>query len=159
MICLPALFQSESKSLHNPRQRPMSEYTEVEQPFLQQLAAQGWEIIDQGAEIPSDADKSLRLGFRQWLLPEVFAKAVGAINTTAEGKPCLTDKQLQDLQDQILRQPGRTLLEANEAIQKLLFKAQVDVNELTGEQEPVVKLIDFARPEKNHFLAINQFRI
>jgi type I restriction enzyme R subunit len=33
------------------------------------------------------------------------------------------------------------------------------VNETTGEQDPVVRLIDFARPEDNHFLAINQFRI
>jgi type I restriction enzyme R subunit len=137
----------------------MSEYTEVEQPFLQQLAALGWETIDQGAEIPSDPGKSLRLNFRQWLLPQVCAKSVAALNTTAEGKPWLTAKQLQDLQDQILRQPNRTLLEANEAIQKLLFKAQVDVNEITGEQDPVVKLIDFVNPENNHFLAINQFRI
>ncbi len=137
----------------------MSEYTEVEQPFLHQLQDLGWEIIDQGPEIPSDPTKSLRLNFRQWLLPEAFAKSVAALNITADGKPWLTDKQLQDLQDQILRQPNRTLLEANEAIQKLLFKAQVDVNELTGEQDPVVKLIDFANPENNHFLAINQFRI
>jgi type I restriction enzyme R subunit len=28
----------------------MSEYTEVEHPFLAQLAAQGWEIIDQGPD-------------------------------------------------------------------------------------------------------------
>ncbi len=137
----------------------MSEYTEVEQPFLQQLQTLGWQAIDQGKEIPSDPGKSLRLNFRQWLLPEVFAKSVTALNTTADGTPWLTDKQLQDLQDQILRQPNRTLLEANEAIQKLLFKAQVDVNEVTGEQDPVVKLIDFANPENNHFLAINQFRI
>jgi len=68
-------------------------------------------------------------------------------------------KQLHDLQDQLLRQPNRTLLEANEAIQKLLFKAQVNVNEITGEQDPVVKLIDFANPENNQFHAINQFRI
>jgi type I restriction enzyme R subunit len=66
---------------------------------------------------------------------------------------------LQDLQDQILRQPNRTLFEANEAIQKLLFKTQVDVNELTDEHDPVAKLIDFAKPENNRFLAINQFRI
>lgn len=137
----------------------MSEYTEVEQPFLQQLASLGWETLDQGAEIPSDPGKSHRLNFRQWLLPEMFANAVTALNSTAEGKAWLTDKQLQDLQGQILRQPNRTLLEANEAIQKLLFKAQVDVNEVTGEQDPVVKLIDFANPENNHFLAINQFRI
>ncbi|OIO70881.1 MAG: type I restriction endonuclease subunit R [Zetaproteobacteria bacterium CG_4_9_14_3_um_filter_49_83] len=137
----------------------MSEYTEVEQPFLQQLESLGWQIIDQGAEIPSDPSKSLRLNFRQWLLPDVFAKAVAALNTTADGKPWLTSKQLQDLQEQILRQPNRTLLEANEAIQKLLFKAQVDVNETSGEQDPVVRLIDFDNPDNNHFLAINQFRI
>ncbi len=137
----------------------MSEYTEVEQPFLQQLQELGWQAIDQGQEIPSDPGKSLRLNFRQWLLSEVFTKSVAALNTNAEENPWLTNKQLQDLQDQILRQPNRTLLEANEAIQKLLFKAQVDLNETTGEQDPVVKLIDFANPENNHFLAINQFRI
>ncbi|MBU0966803.1 MAG: DEAD/DEAH box helicase family protein, partial [Proteobacteria bacterium] len=137
----------------------MSEYTEVEQPFLQQLQALGWTIIDQGPEIPKNPTKSLRRTFRQWLLPEVFAKGVAAINTTAAGEKWLTDKQLHELYDQILRQPNRTLLEANEAIQKLFFKAQVDANEITGEQDPVVKLIDFANPENNQFHAINQFRI
>ena len=137
----------------------MSEYTEVEQPFLQQLQGLGWQIIDQGQEIPSDPTESMRLNFRQWLLPEIFAQSVAALNTTADGTPWLTDRQLQDLQDQILRQPNRTLLEANEAVQKLLLKAQVDVNEVTGEQDPVVRLIDFINPENNHFLAINQFRI
>lgn len=137
----------------------MSEYTEVEQPFLQQLAGLGWTAIDQGADIPQNPIKSLRPSFRQWILPEVFASSVSRINTTADGSEWLTPKQLQDLQDQISRQPNRTLLEANEAIQKLLFKAQVDVNELTGEQDPVVKLIDFANPENNTFHAINQFRI
>ena len=137
----------------------MSEYKEVEQPFLHQVQALGWQVIDQGPDIPADPAKSLRQTFRQWILPEVFARAVSAINTTADGKPWLTHRQLQDLQDQILRQPNRTLLEANEAVQKLLLKAQVDVNEVTGEQDPVVRLIDFANPETNHVLAINQFRM
>ena len=136
----------------------MSEYTEVEQPFLQQLAPLGWQTIDQGQGIPSDPATSLRTTFRQWLLPNIFNQAVAALNTI-NGSSWLTPKQLQDLQDQISRQPNRTLLEANEAIQKLLFKAQVDTNEKTGEQDPVVKLIDFARPERNQFHAINQFRI
>jgi len=137
----------------------MSEYTEVEQPFLRQLETLGWEVIDQGQEIPSDPARSLRANFRQWLLPDVFNRAVSRLNLAASGETWLTDKQLQDLQEQILRQPNRTLLEANEAVQKLLFKAQVDVNETTGEPDPVVRLIDFANPENNHFLAINQFRI
>lgn len=137
----------------------MSEYTEVEQPFLQQLAALGWTSIDQGQDIPHDPTQSLRHHFRQWLLPEVFQQAVTAINTTADGQSWLTAKQIQDLKDQISRQPNKTLLEANETIQKLLFKAQVDVNEITGEPDPVVQLIDFAQPENNQFHAINQFRI
>jgi type I restriction enzyme, R subunit len=109
----------------------MSEYTEVEQPFLQQLASLGWTIIDQGREIPQDPGRSLRRTFRQWILPDVFARAVSAINTTVSGAPWLTEKQLHDLHDQILRQPNRTLLEANEAVQKLLFKAQESAGRLS----------------------------
>lgn len=137
----------------------MSEYSEVEQPFLQQLAEQGWTVIDQGTGIPQSAHGSLRTNFRQWLLPEVFNNAVRENNRTDEGQLWLTDRQLEDLRSQLLRQPNRTLLEANETIQALLFKAQVDVNELTGEADPVVRLIDFKTPENNQFHAINQFRI
>ena len=107
---------------------PVSEYTEVEQPFLQQLAAQGWTVIDQGSGVPQDAAPSLRGSFREWLLPAVFDDAVRAINRTGDGKAWLTPHQLEDLRSQLLRQPNRTLLEANEAVQTLLFKAQVDVN-------------------------------
>lgn len=91
----------------------MSEYTEVEQPFLQQLAAQGWTVIDQGAGVPQAPAPSLRASFREWLLPQVFDTAVRALNVTADGRPWLTDSQLEDLHGQLLRQPNRTLLEAN----------------------------------------------
>jgi len=137
----------------------MSEYTEVEQPFLQSLKALGWTAIDQGAGVPGDPAKSLRTTFREWILPDVFAESLKRLNLTAEGKPWLTTPQIEDLKNQITRQPNQTMLEANEAIQSLLFKAQVDVNEVTGEADPVVKLIDFANPERNTFHAINQFRI
>ena len=138
----------------------MSEYSEVEQPFLQQLAAQGWTVVDQGcASIPQNPAASLRTSFREWLLPGVFDAAVRRINPLPDGQPWLTDRQLDDLRSQLLRQPNRTLLEANEAIQALLFKAQVDVNERTQEPDPVVRLVDFRTPENNQFHAINQFRI
>ncbi len=138
----------------------MSEYNHVEKPFLEQLATLGWTVVDQGVGvIPSDPAASLRTGFREWLLPEVFREAVRSINQTDAGEMWLTDRQLDELRDQILRQPNRTLLEANEAIQALLFKTQVDTNEVTGEQDPVVKLIDFANPDNNRFHAINQFRV
>lgn len=137
----------------------MSEYSEVELPFLQQLESLGWTVIDQGTGVPTDAGPSLRANFRQWLLPEVFNAAVWAINCTDDGREWLTASQLDDLRSQLLRQPNRTLLEANEVVQNLLFKAQVDTNELTGESDPIVRLIDFRTPENNQFHAINQFRI
>ena len=139
----------------------MSEYLHVEKPFLDQLAALGWTVIDQGSNlIPSDPTKSLRSNFREWLLPEVFRQAVRKLNVTGKnGREWLTDRQLDDLHGQLTRHPARTLLEANEEVQRLLFKAQVDLNELTGEPDPVVKLIDFQHPERNIFHAINQFRI
>jgi hypothetical protein len=57
----------------------MSEYLHVEKPFLDQLAALGWEVTDQGqGSIPSDPAKSLRTSFREWLLPEIFRDAVCA---------------------------------------------------------------------------------
>jgi type I restriction enzyme R subunit len=102
---------------------------------------------------------SLRTNFREWILPEVFRTSVRKLNVTVDSQEWLTDPQLDDLRDQLLRQPNRSLLEANETVQALLFKAQVDRNELTGEQDPVVRLIDFANPERNSFTAINQFRV
>jgi type I restriction enzyme R subunit len=137
----------------------VSETSEVERPFLQQLATLGWTVIDQGAGVPGDPMRSLRGNFLEWLLPQVFHDAVRAINRTGDGTPWLTDHQLDELRSQLLRQPNRTLLEANEAVQALLFKAQVDVNEVTGERDPVVQLIDFHAPQNNQFHAINQFRI
>ena len=138
----------------------MSEYLHVEKPFLDQLAALGWQVIDQGQGfIPTDPARSLRASFREWFLPEVFREAVRSINLMPDGKPWLTDRQLDDLRDQILRQPNRTLLEANEITQALFLKAQVDRNEITGELDPVVSLIDFADPSRNRFHAMNQFRV
>ena len=116
----------------------MSEYFHVEKPFLNQLAELDWTVIDQGqGMIPSDPAKSLRSNFREWLLPEKFRESLRSINKTSDDQDWLTDRQLDDLRDQILRQPNRTLLEYNEASQALVFKAQVDVNELTGESDPV----------------------
>ena len=137
----------------------MSEYLHVEKPFLDQLNALGWTIIDQGAGVPSDPASSMRTTFRELFLPQVFRDAVRAINRLPDGRPWLTDRQLDDLRDQLLRQPNRSPLEANETAHGLFLKAQVDHNDMTGEPDPVVQLIDFAHPERNHFHAINQFRI
>ena len=80
----------------------MSEYLFVEKPFLDQLAALGWDVIDQGTGIPTDPTKSLRTSFREVILKGVFCDSVRAINTTEDGRRWLTDKQLEELYDELL---------------------------------------------------------
>lgn len=64
----------------------MSEYLHVEKPFLHQLSALGWKVVDQGQGfIPSDPAKSLRSSFREWFLSEVFRDAAGLVDGDAEG--------------------------------------------------------------------------
>ncbi len=142
----------------------MSEYTYVEKPFLDQLAALGWQVVDLGEGIPNDPTTSYRTSFRAVTLLDVFKQSVKAINTTNDGKKWLTDQQLDDLHNEILTPPGKSLIEINQNLLHFLlrdgeWKPTVDENELTGEQNPDVKLIDFDHPERNHFVAINQFRI
>ena len=85
----------------------MSEYFHVEKPFLDHLATLGWTVIDQGhGLIPSGPAASLRGSFHEWLLPEIFRASVRALNRTADDKAWLTDRQLDDLRDQIVRQLG-----------------------------------------------------
>lgn len=138
----------------------MSEYVHVEKPLLSQLAKLGWTVIDHGYKmIPQDPTVSLRSSFRDLILPQTFRDSLRALNALPDGREWLTERQLAGLVDDIFRQPGKSLLDANEAVQALLFKAQVDRNELTGEKDPTVRLIDFANPERNSFHAINQFRV
>ena len=137
----------------------MSEYLFVEKPFLDQLDALGWEVIDKGPDIPQDPSKSLRSGFMEVTLKRIFKECVKRINTTDDGQTWLTDKQLDDLHKEITSQTGTNLHVINEKVLQLLYRIQVDKNELTAEEEPNVLLIDFKVPENNTFHAINQFRV
>ena len=137
----------------------MSEYSYVEKPFLDQLAALGWDVIDQGLGVPQDPAASGCSTFREIVLTQQFYDSVRSINTTEDGQTWITDHQLEELLGKITGQTGHSLLAANEAVQKLLYRTQVDKNEVTGVEYPNVKLIDFDHPERNHFVAINQFRI
>ena len=137
----------------------MSEYQFVERPLLTQLETMQWTVIDQGAGIPKDPTKSLRTDFRQWLLKDVFLRTVRDINRTDKNETWLTDSQLEQLYQDFLDFDTQKLLPANEECLSRLFKWQVDENTVTGEPDPVVKIIDFDNWEANNFTAINQFRI
>jgi len=138
----------------------MAEYVNVEKPFLDKLRLLGWQVIDQGIGIPQEPQKSLRETFKQVVLPDEFKKAIKKINTTADGKEWLSDKQLDELLREIQNFPGKSLHEANKEIHRLLLKGtSVAKNEITGEQDPSVRLVDFKNYDNNSFIAINQFRL
>lgn len=138
----------------------MAEYQNVERPFLEKLRQLGWQVIDQGIGIPQDHTKSLRENFKQVLLPKVFKDSIKAINKTPDGKEWLTDKQLDEILFEIQNFAGKSLHEANKEIHRLLLKGtSVSRNELTGEQDPTVRLVDFKHYKNNSFIAINQFRL
>ncbi|MBD2815314.1 type I restriction endonuclease subunit R [Xenorhabdus sp. Flor] len=137
----------------------MSEYQLVEKPLLNQLDSMGWEVTDLGQGVPTDPSTSFRSSFRDVILKGIFKTAAYRINTTEEGKPWLTDTQLDTLLDDVTDFGTHKLLAANEEFLQRLHKWQLDRNELTGEEDPVIKLIDFDNWENNTFTAINQFRI
>ena len=138
----------------------MAEYINVEKPFLEKLRLLGWQVIDQAIGIPQEPAKSLRENFKQVVLPEEFKKAIKKINTTPGGSEWLTDKQLDEILFEIQNFPGKSLHEANKEIHRLLLKGtSVAKNELTGEQDPTVRLVDFKNYDNNSFIAINQFRL
>lgn len=138
----------------------MAEYINVEKPFLEKLRQLGWQVIDQGIGIPQSPDKSLRKSFREVVLEEEFKKAVRSINKTPDGREWLTDDQLDAILDEVTAHHGKKLFEANKNVFYLLTKnTRVRENTLTGEQDPIVRLVDFDHWDSNSFIAINQFRI
>lgn len=138
----------------------MSERVQVEKPFLDQLAALGWHVIDHGESLPTDPASSHRADFKEVALRSVFKKAINAINLDDAGQPWLTGDQLDWLFDFVTTQKGQ-LVEVNETVHQLLLKGVPDVENTTtpGAPSRTVRLVAFDKPETNHFLAINQFRI
>ena len=137
----------------------MAEYANVEKPFLEKLKQIGWDVIDQGSfGIPKDPAVSLRSSFKEVTLKQTFLDAIKKIN------PWLTLKQCEDIYITVTaaEKSGLSLLEANKEVFDLLVgstKTTVTQNELTGEHDALVKIIDFEHWENNMFTAINQFRV
>jgi len=117
-----------------------------------------WKVIEQPSGIPTDPAKSLRTSFREVVIKSEFIKSVNAINLY-EGKVWLTPEQLEDLYEDFTNFGVRSLLENNQQFIERLNKWQVDENTRTGEQNPVVKIIDFDNWQANSFIAINQYRL
>lgn len=137
----------------------MAEYLRVEKPFLDKLRQLNWHVIDQGQGIPSDPKKSLRTDFKEVVLAQTFRDSIQAINLMPDGKPWLTEKQLNAILRDLTVHPGLGLFEVNKRVFTMLSKGVTADNERTGQKNQPVKLIDFDNWEVNSFIAINQFLI
>jgi type I restriction enzyme, R subunit len=69
----------------------MSEYANVERPFLDKLRQLGWEAPDHGTGfIPQDHGVSKRTTFREIILEQEFRASLKRINLTDDRRPWLT---------------------------------------------------------------------
>ena len=133
----------------------MSEYTNVEHPFLEMLREIGWQVIDKGSGgIPQDPAESMRTSFSEVVLKDEFFKKLGELNPwiTAEQKEYCYRK-ITDI--------DKPLTDANREIHNMLLEGihLRTKNEQTDEENPTAKIINFDNYKKNSFIAINQFRV
>jgi len=133
----------------------MSEYTNVEKPFLDKLRQAHWTVIDQEQGIPQNPAESMRSSFSEVALKEVFIQSIGKIN------PWATKEQLLYCYDHILLHGSAKLLDVNKVVFTMLRKGITlpGKNKITGQDNPTVKLVDFEEWSNNSFVTINQFRV
>ncbi len=130
------------------------EYIHVELPTIQQLSEMGWQHIEGH---PFDLRVTERENFKQVLLIQRLKTVIKRINLDDNGNPWLDDSQVNAVVSQLERLAAPRLMEANKAATELLLSGTTILGK-DGKQH-TVHYIDFEHPEKNDFLAINQYRV
>ncbi len=135
-----------------------NEYTEVEIPLLRQLVEMGWSHIEGSKWEPS---ASHRETFREVILSGHLRAALRRINVDEEGNEWLDESRVAQAEAALLRSPALKLLEANQEVTTILLTGtMVDgVEGRDGGRGQTIHYIDWIHPERNEFLAINQFRV
>ena len=133
----------------------MSEYTNVEHPFLEKLREIKWKVIDKGnGGIPQDPAESMRTSFSEIVLKEEFYKKLKDLNDwITEEQKAYCYRRITEI--------DKPLIDANHEIHNMLLEGihLPTKNERTGEDNPTAKIINFDKYDKNSFIAINQFRV
>jgi len=134
------------------------EYTEVEKPLLDQLHGVDWQVIEGSKSDPAVTERD---SFRGSILEERLRAALLKINPGPDGAPWLDDSRLSEAVSSLTRSEVGKLIELNERMTERLLEG-VSVSGLPDWEQgrsQRVQFIDFAHPERNDFLAINQFRV
>ena len=127
---------------------------DVEQATLSWLAALGWQIAH-GPDVAPDAPGSERADYGQVVLEQRLRDALAKLN------PSLPSSALDDALRKLNRPEGATLEARNRSFHRMLVNG-VNVEYRTrdgvirGEQ---ARIVDFDNPDKNDWLAVNQFTV
>ncbi|MFP2904761.1 type I restriction endonuclease subunit R [Pyxidicoccus sp. 3LFB2] len=133
------------------------EFTEVENPFLDQLALMNWKLITGSVDHPSVTGRE---NFREVFIKDDLAKALRRINLR-DGKEWLDDSRIARTIGALERIGHARLMEANQEATRLLLEG-VTVEGLPDwdqGRDKTVHFIDWDHPERNIFTAVNQFKV
>lgn len=135
-----------------------SEYTEVEKPLLDQLIGLGWSHIDGST---TDPRVTSRESFREAIVESRLRKMLRELNLGPDGRPWLDDARVSEAVSALTRTDVDKLLEINERLTERLLEgvAVSGLPDWDQGRSQRIKFIDFEHPERNDFLAINQFRV
>lgn len=127
--------------------------SDIEKFAIELLEKHGYQYI-YGPDIAPDSETPERQAFDQVLLLDRLKRAVGRIN------PQVPPEAREDAIKQILRLNSPELIAGNETFHRMLTEGiNVTYQADGGERGDLVWLVDFDDPEKNEFLAVNQFTV
>lgn len=133
------------------------ELTEVEQPFLDQLASMGWKILTGSMDFPSVTG---RKSFREVFITPDLRAALRRVNLR-DGQEWLDDGRMSQAVSALERIGQKKLIEANqEGTALLLGGVQVEgLPDWDGGRSRTIHFVDWADPENNTFTAVSQFKV
>lgn len=132
------------------------EFEYVEKPFMKLLKELGWNTILSTDDTNKFVSKlTLRADFSEIIIVERLRTALKKLNDW------LDDEQLEEAIQEIRRVGSRKgLVEANEDFLSMLLEPPAYKNTKNPQEKSrSIKIIDFDNPEKNDFLAMNQFKL
>lgn len=127
--------------------------SDIEALALERLQAQGYACRN-GADMAPEGAPALRSSPGEVVLEPLLRAAVDRLN------PAVPQPAREEAVRQVLRLSSPDLVTANEAFHDMLTRGvPVSYQKGGAERGDLVRLVDFARPEENDFLAVNQFSV
>ena len=127
---------------------------DVEQAALDWLAAQGWRVA-RGPDIAPGTPAAERDDYGQVVLERRLRDALAELN------PALPASALDDALRRLTRPEGATLEARNRAFHRMLvYGVEIEYTDADGRlRGDNVAVLDFDRPDRNDWLAVNQFTV